>query len=423
MKPAAVLWEDYRMVTRRDALLAGLAAAPVLQSQSPGEPDLGVFFGLLNPNAAEAKAAQKSLEAGWRDSYAILLLEMLRLVVREPARTRLLETLAQRTRQKFGPDLKAWTRWAWSLEYAPHSHYAEFKGMLYANIDGRLKDFFPPGVKSLVRLDEVEWGGVPVNGIPPLVQPVTIAAREAAYLKDSHIVFGVERNGEAKAYPKRILAWHEMALDRVGGVDLTIVYCTLCGTVIPYRSVVNGRKITFGTSGLLYQSSKLMFDEETHSLWSTLQGKPMIGVLAGSDLELEFVPVVTTAWGEWRQSFPRSLVLSPETGHQRDYSEGAAYRDYFSHDDLMFEVSRRDRRLKNKDEVLVVRLKGKRPLAVSAKWLERRPVNELEHDGAKLTIRTERGANRVFVDGKQIPAHRAFWFGWYAQYPDTVLIR
>ncbi len=292
------------MVTRRDALLAGLAAAPVLQSQSPGEPDLGVFFGLLNPNAAEAKAAQKSLEAGWRDSYAILLLEMLRLVVREPARTRLLETLAQRTRQKFGPDLKAWTRWAWSLEYAPHSHYAEFKGMLYANIDGRLKDFFPPGVKSLVRLDEVEWGGVPVNGIPPLVQPVTIAAREAAYLKDSHIVFGVERNGEAKAYPKRILAWHEMALDRVGGVDLTIVYCTLCGTVIPYRSVVNGRKITFGTSGLLYQSSKLMFDEETHSLWPTLQGKPMIGVLAGSDLELEFVPVVTTAWVNGARAFP-----------------------------------------------------------------------------------------------------------------------
>ena len=411
------------MITRRKAVFTGLASLPPLRSQSPAEPDLGLFFGLLNPNVNEAEAAQKSLETGWRDSYAILILEMLRLVVREPARTRLFDTITQRTRQKFGLNFKAWTRWAWSLEYAPHSRYADFKGMLYANIDGRMKEFFPPGVKSLIRLDEVEWGGVPVNGIPPLVQPRMMAALDAAYLKPSHVVFGIEQDGEAKAYPKRILAWHEMAVDRVGGVDLTIVYCTLCGTVIPYRSVVQGRKFTFGTSGLLYQSSKLMFDEETHSLWPTLQGKPMIGALAGSDLELEFVPVVTTTWGEWRKEFPKSLVLSLDTGHNRDYSEGAAYRDYFSQDDLMFEVSRRDQRLKNKDEVLVVRLKGKRPLAISAKWLERRPLYELEHDGAKLTIRSAAGANRVFLDGKQIPAHRAFWFGWYAQYPDTVLIR
>ncbi len=408
------------MISRRAALLTGLTL-PL--SRSAGEPGLEAFFALLSLVSKDVEAARKELAAGWRDSYAILLLEMLRLIKREPGVTRLLDALTEYTRKGFGPDIKAWLRWAWSLEYAPHSRYAEFKGSLYANIDARMRNFFPPGVKALIRLDQVEWGGVPVNGIPPLVHPAMLPAGEAQYLKDSNIVFGIEQGGEAKAYPKRILAWHEMALDRVGDVDLTIVYCTLCGTVIPYRSETAGRKFSFGTSGLLYQSSKLMFDEETQSLWPTLQGKPMIGTLAGSGMELDFVPVVTSTWGEWRKRYPGTKVLSLETRHKRDYSEGAAYRDYFATDELMFEVARRDNRLRNKDEVLAIRIRGTRPLAIAAKLLARRAVYELEHDGVRITIRTEGGANRAFVDGKQIPAYRAFWFGWYAQNPDTVLIR
>ncbi len=406
------------MVSRRTALFGGLAF-PL----AAAEPDLDLFFQILSPNAKEARAARVALEAAWRDSYAILLIEAMRLVQREPARSRLIEIAGDLTHQKFGPDVRQWMRWAWSLPYAPHSRYAEFKGKLYSNIDPRMQAFFPPGAASEVRLDQVEWGGVPVNGIPPLVKPAMLAAKEAAYLEDSHVVFGIHHAGEAKAYPKRILAWHEMALDQVGGLDLTIVYCTLCGTVIPYRSFAGGRLHTFGTSGLLYQSSKLMFDAETQSLWSTAQGKPVVGALVGSGLELDFVPIVTTDWGRWRRKYPGTQVLSLETGHKRDYSEGAAYRDYFATDELMFDVARRDKRLRNKDEVLVIRLKGKRPLAVAAKFLARRPLHELEHEGVKLSIRTEGGANLVFSEGQQIPAHRAFWFGWYAQFPDTVLVR
>ena len=409
------------MLSRRSTLLCGLTWP--LAAAAPDEPSLDLFFELLNPNANAAEAARAALKAAWRDSYAILLLEMLRLVDREPARTRLREMISELTRQTFDTDLRKWLRWAWKLSYAPHARYGEFKGKLYSNIDPRMQAFFPPNVRSLIRLDQVEWGGVPVNGIPPLVRPAMISARDAGYLKDAHVVFGIHHGGQAKAYPKRILAWHEMALDQVGGLDLTIVYCTLCGTVIPYRSVAGGRKHTFGTSGLLYQSSKLMFDDETKSLWSTAQGKPVIGSLAGTDLELDFVPIVTTTWGEWRQKHPETTVLSLETGHRRDYGEGVAYRDYFATDDLMFDVARRDHRLRNKDDVLVVRLKGQPPLAVAAKFLARRPTFEIEHGGVKLTIRTEGGANQVFVAGQRIPAHRAFWFGWYAQFPETVLIR
>jgi len=412
----------------RRSFLAGLGTAAV--SAEPPPPDLDLFFGVFGSDSRTARAAFREIAAAWRDSYAIMLLELLRLHAAiggpdsAPAREPVWDFLAKRTGQKIGHDLSAWARWCWALPYDPHPRYAEFKALAYAPLDARFRDFFPAGVESRIRLDRIEWGGVKVNGIPPLIYPRTVPAADARYLKDSHVVFGVEADGEARAYPKRILAWHEMARDRVGGVELTIVYCTLCGTVVPYRSETGGRRFAFGTSGLLYESSKLMFDEETRSLWPTLEGRPAVGPLAGSRFELELAPVVTTTWGEWRAEHPETRVLSLDTGHRRDYSEGAAYRDYFASEGLMFEVSRRDARLKLKDEVLVVRLAGKRPLAVAARLLERRPLFEIEHEGVALTIRTSKGgANRVFAGGQRIPAHRAFWFGWFAQFPDTALVK
>ena len=117
-----------------------------------------------------------------------------------------------------------------------------------------------------------------------------------------------------------------------------------------------GAYASFGTSGLLYRSNKLMFDEETNSLWSTLDGRPVVGPLVGSDAVLTSRAAVTTTWGEWRRRHPQTDVLSLDTGHDRDYSEGAAYRHYFGTDRLMFSVPTTDTRLSNKAEVLVMRL-------------------------------------------------------------------
>ena len=319
-------------------------------------------------------------------------------------------------------------------------------------------------MKADIRLDEIDWGGVPVNGIPPLRSPKTIPAAQAGWLRDGHLVFGILVNGEPRAYPKRILAWHEMAIDRLGGIDLTIVYCTLCGTVIPYESGVAGRRFTFGTSGLLYRSNKLMFDEETQSLWSALEGVPVVGPLAGSGLRLPFHSVVTTTWGEWRRDHPSTTVLSLETGYERNYAEGAAYREYFATDRLMFEVPTSDTRLKNKAEVLVLRAEilgtDARPVAIAVERLRREPVYAFDAGDRRFVVVTSPGgANVVYergthafasrradgeirdTDGRRwrtlpdalvsetgerlarVPAHRAFWFGWIAQHPETVLVK
>jgi hypothetical protein len=382
-------------------------------------------------------------------------------------RARLVRFLEEETRQKFGDDLRRWRRWYWARPYDPHPDYAAFKAVLYANVDPRMAAFFPRGARELVRLDEVDWGGVRVDGIPPLDHPRHVPAAAAGYLKDRHVVFGLSLHGEARAYPKRILAWHEMARDRLGGVDLAIVYCTLCGTVIPYGSEVGGVGRTFGTSGLLYRSSKLMFDEESMSLWSSVVGRPVLGRLAGEPLELDAYPVVTTTFGEWRAAHPETTVLSIETGHDRDYGEGAAYRGYFATDELMFEVPGTDDRLENKDEVLALVLDveggSRRPVALHADFLRRHRVYALEIGGRSLLVVTSgEGANRVYEAAgapgpfrlgpsglpedargrtyqvtedalvsadssapslRRVPARRAFWFGWRAQYPDTVLVK
>ena len=482
-----------------------VAPAKTGRPRPEATPAIARFIEATSPDEKTARPALDEIAAGWKDGYAAMFIDMVRLMrgprqgasdLAEPApsfdedlgqtnpnrradelvsagdrgspiRRRLLAFLAQHTGQRFGDDLSAWREWVWSLPEDPHPDYAVLKASVYGQIDPRMRAFFPAGVHATIRLDEIDWGGVVVNGIPPLRYPAFVAAADAGYLKDSHVVFGLVINGQAKAYPKRILAWHEMAIDRIGGVDMTIVYCTLCGTVIPFESAAGGHAFRFGTSGLLYRSNKLMFDEESGSLWSTFEGVPVVGSLVGSGVMLTSHPVVTTTWQEWRSEHPDTQVLSIDTGYKRDYAEGAAYRSYFATDRLMFRVSKTDDRLPNKAEVVVMRLRDAAstgrltPVAIDARLLRKHPVYGFAAASRRFVVVTSgRGANRVYEGGDGFPeqaagrsirdvegrswnvtegalvldtdpaqqlarvsAQRAFWFGWHAQFPEGRLLK
>lgn len=226
-----------------------------------------------------------------------------------------------------------------------------------------------------------------------------------------------------------------------------------------YQTKLDGKHHELGTSGFLYRSNKVMYDHETKSLWSTLNGEPVVGPLVEKGLKLKRRHVVTTTWGEWKQRHPETTVLSLDTGHDRDYREGMAYHDYFATDDIMFTVPKSDDRLKNKAEVLALR-NSKHQLAVSADFLSTRPLYGGALGEQPFVVLTDQsGANRVFEtkgrtfvswdqkqtvtdnkeqewtmteksltnsEGEQLermPAHRAFWFGWHAQFPDTQLVK
>ncbi len=420
------------------------------------------FLRLLAGDTASRITALDRIEAGWSAGSAVMLLETI-YFVRDPQVTgRALDLLEEKTGQSLGFEIKEWFEWFWSQEAEPHPRYAEFKSLLYRNIDPLFAGYFSNDGKTRVRLDEVRWGGVKQDGIPPLRSPRMIRAKEASYLDDSNIVFGIEVDGEARAYPKRILAWHEMFVDEVGGVPVTGVYCTLCGTVILYDSVYDGTTHELGTSGFLYRSNKLMYDQATQSLWYSLWGEPVIGPLADSGIVLNRRSVVTTTWGEWRKRHPDTLVLALETGYRRDYDEGVAYAKYFSTDDLMFTTPFRDDRLRNKDEVLALVFPEvpDQTVAIAQAFLLE---NRLYHDRLgelEFVVLTDRsGGNRVYAtegvrfeswdqdrtvidaDGGvwtlsesalesasgrtlgRLPSQRAFWFGWLGSYPQTRLVK
>lgn len=304
-------------------------------------------------------------------------------------RTHLLDTLRDLTGEDiFAQDGFPWLQWVGEHpEYdAPPSVYPWWKGEVLSTLDERFREFLPEeGVAHTIRLEEIVWGGVVVDGIPSLDNPAVIRAHEARYLEADEQVFGVYLNGEARAYPLRIMNWHEMTNDVVGGQPFALAYCTLCGSGILYDTRRDGQEpYVFGSSGLLYRSNKLMYDADTKSLWNQFTGIPVVGELVGEDIELPILPVTLTTWGEWNRQHRDTTVLSLDTGHERPYEKpgtpGAAYYDYFSSPSLMFPggPGANNLSLRPKDQVFVAILDSGEAKAY--------PLDVLEELGAAAVL-------------------------------------
>jgi hypothetical protein len=160
----------------------------------------------------------------------------------------------------------------------------------------------------------------------------------------------------------------------IGGVPVALAYCTLCGSGILFETRVPGRgaPFVFGSSGFLYRSNKLMFDRRTHTLWNQFTGRPVVGPLADSGIELARRPVVIARWDDWAAANPATRVLALNTGHRRDYGSGVVYREYFASPDLMFPALA-DRRLQQKDYVFGIQRFGAAK-AWPVEVFRRRPV-------------------------------------------------
>ncbi len=361
-------------------------------------------------------------------------------------------TLANLTGEERGKNWHEWVLWQQAHpEIEPFEGFDAFKADVMAVIDPDFRLFLQPGVAHEIRLEEIVWGGVKKDGIPALTNPKLIAADEADYLTAEELVFGVEIDGDVRAYPLRILDWHEMFNDVVGGVPVTLAYCTLCGSGILYDARVPGRDepFVFGSSGLLYRSNKLMYDQTTHSLWNQFTGRPVVGELTGSGVELRALPVTITSWRDWLAKHPETRVLSLDTGFDRDYTPGQPYGEYFANEELMFPAITADDRLPPKDYVFALRADGAEKAWPLEDFAERRVINDrvgdldvvLIGDAATRTVRAYRSDGRRFEEGsdptsisangdtwqieeaaligpdgrlERLPGHIAYWFAWQA---------
>ncbi|MFK7801016.1 MAG: DUF3179 domain-containing protein [Anaerolineae bacterium] len=381
--------------------------------------------------------------------------------------------------ESLGDEWADWVTWYSRSSHGPPAGYTAWKGELFTGVDSDFGRFFEGMTAENFRVEEVVWGGVAKDGIPALdfIKQVPIAEAKGFTPKDA--VFGLSINGDHRAYPLRIMDWHEMANDVVGGEAVSIAYCTLCGSAIAYKTThpASEAPIDFGSSGLLYRSNKLMYDRQTNTLWNQLTGRPVMGPLVGQVDQLEILPLVITTIEAWQAQHPDATVVPLETGTFRDYTAGAAYGDYFVREELLFPVGEIDDRLPAKTQVFALQVDdaagaypveafGAEPvindqlgginvvlIAASSNINVYGYSYELEYItySAGGEIRAfERGdhlfeltADGVLIDEddrvweiqedqligpnqeslKRLGGHISFWFGWQSFYPETAVYR
>lgn len=365
--------------------------------------------------------------------------------------------------------------WGWWAEWLgdhpeiePPPGYARWKGRLLGQlVDPQIANFLvKEGLKSTIRFEEIVWGGVRRDGIPDLQEPPAIPAEEAGYLEPDDRVFGLTLNGESRAYPLRIMNAHEMANDVLGGVPFALTYCTLCGSGIAYSTKIGDEVLSFGTSGLLYRSNKLMYDRPTETLWDQQRGVPVVGERVGIGIELKLLPMTLTTWREWRELHPETTVLDDDTGifpataYLNEDDPNSIYFDYRANTTTIFPPGAESDLLPEKSFVLGINAGGEAKAYALTRLPEEPVVNDevggrevvvIATDNAEGARAYERGGREfsgpeltdgeltvvdetgvlwrveedglVAVDGgetlKRLESRVSYWFAWYQTFPQT----
>ena len=182
---------------------------------------------------------------------------------------------------------------------------------------------------STVDLAEFLSGGPPKDGIPAIDRPV-FAAPEAVDLAKREAVITVTSQGMARAYPLRVLMWHEIVNDTLGGQPIAVTFCPLCNTGIVFARELDGHTLDFGTTGKLRRSDLVMYDRQTESWWQQFNGEAIVGELAGATLRM--LPSRLESYGMFldRNEGRERQVLVPNDEGDRAYGRNP----YTNYDDL-----------------------------------------------------------------------------------------
>jgi hypothetical protein len=486
--------------------MSWLAATPGAQR----EPPLDWFFDAASADHRVADAALGRLQNVWRDAYAAMLLDLARFtqpreesvtldvsgvtppsdpqglthmpgyagaqfatLERRPhpsakVRARLLQFLRQRTGQRFGDDLGRWRKWTWQLPYQPHAEYLAFKAQVAAGAVPMTAAFFTEG-DALIRLDEVDWTGRDSAQVPALAMPAMIAADAVRHVRDDHLVLGLSIDGDARAYPLRLVAPHQVVTDRVGGRDVLLAHCPLSGVSAAYDIQLNGEARRFAVSGLVYRSHSLLADGQTRQVWSGLTGEPVLNLAGPAETPLRPVAIEVTTWREWRAAYPATSVMSADTGYPFAYAEGAFTPTRLARLGLQFAVPVSSTALRPHASVIGVRpgpseagVRVEKAMAIAVETRLPDGVKYVEGAGAPVVvIARDRRAAAVYAapatrfvareaDGRlrdehgrfwrveaealvheshpeeraaRVPTVVASWSAWYARFPETVLVK
>jgi hypothetical protein len=317
---------------------------------------------------------------------------------------------------------------AWEVPSYPG--YLDTKRVIFTSFVPGWDDIF---VEGTIDWRLVSWGGVLIddrpydttdeacNCIPAADNPEVETAAQATWLDDDDIVFGIVINGEARAYPRQTMEVREMVNDTLGGRDLGIPYCTLCGAAQAYFTdeLPDGvERPVLRTSGLLIRSNKVMYDVNTFSVFDTFLGHAVTGPLADIGLQLEQASVITTEWGAWREAYPQTTVLIEDLALGRDFD----FRNNRDANGPIFPVGDVDPRLPVHEDVIGIVTASGTPVAFQRTTAMAALLagEEIMFENASLQLDAG-GLRAVGADGSDLGSHEAFWFAWSQFYPETEL--
>lgn len=368
---------------------------------------------------------------------AWIISDILRFTASQDAQSALTRTASE----ILGKDFDVQNAWhditnhllAWDIPAPPD--YLDYKRAIFiSNIPGWERLF----AKGDIDWRLVSWGGVLIdnraydttdagcNCIPALDNPIVSNVDEATWLKDDDIVFGIEVNGESRAYPRRIMEVRELVNDTLGGRDLGIPYCSLCGSAQAYftdRLPEGISRPVFRTSGLLSRSNKVMYDLNTYSIFDTFRGRAVTGPLAEQKLTLKQTNVITTDWGTWKRTHPNSTVLLEAYALGRDPD----FRNKRDANGPIFPVGDIDPRLPAHEDVIGAITASGKPIAFqrSSAFLVLSRGDKIVYENVSLELSA--GGIRA-IDARdstststEIGSHQAFWFAWSQFHPNTEL--
>jgi len=299
---------------------------------------------------------------------------------------------------------------------------------------------------SLIPSEQIVAAGIPKDGIPALDSPPTIPgsqvqaineAKRGKFLVTGDRVIGVSINGKSRAYPIRMLNWHEVVNDTLGGRPIVITYSPLCDSVVVFDRRLGDEVLTFGVSGLLYNSNLLMYDRRPdgkgESLWSQLQFRAIAGPAATAGLQLTIVPACVVRWGDWLERHGDTDVIVGDPKLAKRYKRDP-YGHYYSSDTLHFSVAPLPpvETIPYKERVVVVGVNDGSgsgivrhvfPFSAVAAAVDAAGSwqTDIDETNVRFTYRGHPPTVHVTASDPQTDLEiiYSFWFAWYAVHPDA----
>ena len=160
-----------------------------------------------------------------------------------------------------------------------------------------------------IKLREIQSGGVPRDGIVAILVPNFLPASEVSDLKATEPVIYLEGDCGAVAFPYRVLIWHEIVHHSHCGTPVAVTFCPLCSASMVFDRRVDGRILSFGTTGRLRKSDMIMYDHQTESFWQQFTGEAIVGTWTGK--QLKALPARIESFERFVAAHPEGKVLVP----------------------------------------------------------------------------------------------------------------